>query len=182
MKKLSVLILLALCACTPKIHLYDEANATADMEVYAEQYSLNKAEWDAVFRFLADPATAKLPAGQYPITDSTFAKVQIDSTRTSMNYEDHHKKIDLFYIVEGSELINVCKPSSLAGLVDPYNPAKDVEHYSSSSDYKPVVLTPGKYVILFPSDAHQPMLAPDGLPAPIHKIVVKIPYVQAQAK
>ena len=166
---------LAICACTPKI--YDAANATLDKKVFAEQYKLNKAEWDAAFEFLQRPDLAELPAGQYEVYGRTYAKVQIDRTRESVNYELHHNVIDLFYIVEGEELVNYCKPEDLTELVSPYNEKKDVEYYKSASKQNSVVLTKGKYIVLFPSDGHQPMLPPDGNPAPIHKIVLKIPYV-----
>ena len=180
MKKLPFILLLMLCACAPKTYLWNEADATVDRAVYEEQYRLNKAEWDAAFAWLSNPESATLPAGQYEITDKTYAKVQIDSTRLRMNFEDHHKGIDLFYIVEGSELINVARPEKMTELVSPYNKAKDVEYYRSASEYETVVLTPGKYIILFPSDAHQPMLAPDGQPGPIHKLIVKLPFVQPE--
>ena len=175
-KYFSLLVILALGACTPKTYLWNADNATVDMDVYGQQYKLNKAEWDAAFKFLSDPETRNLPAGRYELTENTFANIQIDSTRTSMQWEDHHKRIDLFYIVEGRELVNVCKPEELRGCTRTYTDEKDVENYSSSTNPRPVVLTPGKFVILFPSDAHQPLLDPDGVPAPIKKIVVKIPY------
>ena len=180
MKRLPIFLLLALCACAPKSYLWHEADATVDRAVYDQQYKLNQAEWDAVFAWLDQPGTMTLPAGRYEITDQTYATVQIDSTRDVMNYEDHHKRIDLFYIVEGSELINVAKPEDMTDQVAPYNEARDAEYARSASAFTSVVLTPGQYIILFPSDAHQPMLAPDGVRAPIHKIVVKIPFVEEQ--
>ena len=81
MKKLPILLLLALCACAPKAktYLWNEADATVDRAVYDEQYKLNQAEWDAVFAWLAKPETKTLPAGRYEITDQTYATVQIDS-------------------------------------------------------------------------------------------------------
>lgn len=160
--------------------LYDAANATVDEAEFAIQYSLNKAEWDAVFAFLADPETKNLPAGRHDITENTFANVQIDRTKETSNWEDHHKKIDLFYIVEGSELINVATPADMQEITMPYNEGRDATYSKSAANSHPVVLTPGKYVILFPSNAHQPMLAPDGKPAPLHKITVKIPYVEVK--
>lgn len=177
MKRVTIILgaLLCLCACSPKI--YDAANATLDKKVFAEQYKLNKAEWDAAFQFLQRPDLAELKSGQYDVLGRTYAKVQIDRTKERSNYELHHNVIDLFYIVEGEELVNVCKPEDLTELVSPYNPQKDVEYYKSASKEKAVVLTKGKYVVLFPSDGHQPMLPPDGNPGPIHKIVLKIPYV-----
>lgn len=181
MKKLSFIaaLALALCACTPKYYLYDEENAIVDKDVYAEQYELNKAEWDAVFEWLAKPETKELPAGRYQVTEDTFATVQIGQTRPEAgNYEDHHKRIDLFYTVSGAEKILVSKPEDLVDLVNPYSDEKDVEHYRSSTNYHEEVVTPGKYIILFPSDAHAPMIDPEGVGAPIHKIVCKIPFVQ----
>lgn len=172
----AALLLVALCACTPKTYLWNEGHTTVDRAVYDEQYRLNQAEWDAAFAWLADPASATLPAGRYDITESTYAKVQIDSTRDVMNFEDHHKGIDVFYIVSGEELINVSRPEDMTDLVSAYNEAKDVEYYRSSSNCKPVVLGPGDMIILFPSDAHQPMLPPSGERAPIHKLIVKIPF------
>lgn len=177
MKKLIIILAaaLAVCACSPKI--YDAKNATYNKKIFAEQYKLNKAEWDAAFEFLQRPDLADLPAGQYEVLGRTYAKVQIDRTREKMNYEIHKKGIDLFLVVSGEELINVSKPEDLLDLVTPYNEAKDVVYYARSAKQKPVVLTKGKYIVLFPSDAHQPMLPPDGKPAPIHKVIIKLPYV-----
>ncbi len=179
-KVLSVtaLLLLALCACTPKTYLWNEARTTVDRSVYDGQYRINQAEWDAAFAWLSDPASAALPAGRYEITENTYAKVQIDSTRDVMNFEDHHKGIDVFYIVSGEELINVSRPEDMTDLVSAYNESKDVEYYRSSSKSTPVVLGPGDMIILFPSDAHQPMLPPSGERGPIQKLIVKIPFVQ----
>ncbi len=171
--------LLTLCSCSPRI--YDAANATFDKKLFAEQYKLNKAEWDAAFEFLQRPDLAELKAGQYEVLGRTYAKVQIDRTRDEahkMNYEVHRNGIDLFLILEGSELINVSRPENLVNLVSPYNEKKDVEYYAASADFRPVVLTKGKYVVLFPTDGHQPMLAPDGTPAAIHKVIIKLPYVR----
>ena len=176
------LLLLGLCACAPKsqVYLWNESATTVDRAVYDEQYRLNQAEWDAAFTWLSDPASRELPAGRYDITEQTYAKVQIDSTRNVINFEDHHKGIDVFYIVSGEELINVCAPEKMTDLVSPYNEAKDVEYYRSASESTPVVLHAGDMIILFPSDAHQPMLPPSGERGPIHKLIVKIPFVQPE--
>ncbi|MBQ9661466.1 MAG: YhcH/YjgK/YiaL family protein [Bacteroidales bacterium] len=179
-KPLSLFLLLALCACTPKTYLWNESATTVDRAVYDEQYRLNQAEWDAAFAWLSDPASRDLPAGRYDITEKTYAKVQIDSTRAVMNFEDHHKGIDVFYIVSGEELVNVSRPENMTDLVSAYNEAKDVEYYRSSSEFKSVVLKEGDMIILFPSDAHQPMLPPSGERGPIHKLIVKIPFVRAE--
>ena len=174
----ATILLLAFGACTPKTYLWNEARTPVDRAVYDGQYRINQAEWDAAFAWLADPASATLPAGRYEITENTYAKVQIDSTRDVMNFEDHHKGIDVFYIVSGEELINVSRPEDMTELVSAYDEAKDVEYYRSSSKSTPVVLGAGDMVILFPSDAHQPMLPPSGERGPIHKLIVKIPFVQ----
>ena len=171
--------LVALCSCSPKYYLYDSKNAIVDKEVYAEQYQLNKAEWDAVFAWLSKPETKALPAGKYQVTENTVATVQVDRTKPVAGiYEDHHKKIDLFYTVSGSEKVLVSKPEDLQELVNPYSDAKDVEHYKTSSKYHEEIVNPGQYIILFPSDAHSPMIDPEGKGAPIKKIVCKIPYIK----
>lgn len=184
MKRLILPALALLCAvaCAPKqkAYLWNAENAILNEEVYAQQYALNKAEWDAAFEFLADPKSAELPAGTYNLTDRTYAKVQIADTRTAQNFEAHRKGIDLFYIVEGEELVNTCDPSEMTEPVAEYNETKDVILFKSSSNPQRHVVTKGKYIVLFPCDAHQPMLAPDGVPAPIHKIVVKLPYTQPE--
>ena len=173
---LSLACALVLCACAPKSHLWNAENAVIDLEVFEQQYALNQAEWDAAFAFLEDPATFELPVGEYPITDKTYARVLQTDSRTAQNWEVHHHGIDLFYIVSGAELVNLADPATLTDLVSEYNEAKDVELYRNSTAPKAYVLTAGKYLVAFPSDAHQPMLAPDGVPAPMHKIVVKLPF------
>ncbi|MCR5277329.1 MAG: YhcH/YjgK/YiaL family protein [Bacteroidales bacterium] len=175
---LSLICALVLGGCAQKPTPWNAENAVIDLEVFEQQYALNQAEWDAAFAFLEDPATLELPAGQYPITEKTYAKVLFSDSRTSQNWEVHHHGIDLFYIVSGAELVNLADPATLTDMVSEYNEAKDVELYRNSTAPKAYVLTAGKYLVAFPSDAHQPMLAPDGVPAPMHKIVVKLPFAE----
>ena len=56
-------------------------------------------------------------------------------------------------------------------VVTEYNPEKDVAILGGKGDY--VTLSEGSYGIFFPEDAHQPKVAPDNIPGPVKKVVIK---------
>lgn len=89
-------------------------------------------------------------------------------------WENHPGTIDIQYMIEGIERIDV---APVEGLGEPslYKPESDTQKFSG--DFEPstqVILRAGDFVILMPGEAHRPKVAA-GEPALLKKLVVKVP-------
>lgn len=88
------------------------------------------------------------------------------------SFESHKKYIDIQMVVSGHEQIYVadsdmlfCKDDRLDG--------DDIAFYIDCGDYNVADLLPGDFVVLFPGEAHKPLVAP-GEPVETKKAVAKI--------
>lgn len=160
------------------------AETTDRAELY-RQYKLNGQEWRAALDFLKRKDLASLEPGKYQITPrGTYANVQPLSAlkdhktiKKGGRFENHHKYVDIQYVVEGRELILMTGVDSVSKRLTDFNPDKDVEFFESKA-YTPVVMCDTTFVIAFPGQPHLPSVCPDKNPAESKKIVIKIPYVK----
>ena len=83
--------------------------------------------------------------------------------------EAHKKNIDIHYVIEGSEKIGFANINKLMSYCD-YNEEDD--YMLLKGDKEKIVLNKGEFCILFPEDAHQPMMA--GSVEVVKKAVVKV--------
>jgi len=126
--------------------------------------------------FLKSADLATIPPGKHEIEgNALFALVQDNRTapKTECKAETHRKYIDIQYVQSGSEIIGY-------STFDPENPIledrldqNDVVFYKQVKDEIDLVLTPGRYVIFFPTDVHRPGCM-RGSPGLVRKIVMKI--------
>jgi len=86
--------------------------------------------------------------------------------------EAHRKYIDIQYCIEGAEYIAVA-PLDESTLKTPYDEAKDVAFYPAQKMMSLCAMTPGRFVLLFPSDEHFAKMAAE-MPVRIKKAVVKL--------
>ena len=86
-------------------------------------------------------------------------------------FEAHRTYIDVQFIVSGEEVIRVTDVSPLTETV-PYDAERDIAFYKQAPG-NDMHLRPGDFVILFPEDAHLPLI-PVGAPGPVRKVVVKV--------
>ena len=70
-------------------------------------------------------------------------------------FEAHRNYLDIQYIVSGSESFGYANVNTLTTATE-YNPEKDIEMLSG--DINPLVLKEGDFCIVFPEDAHIPVL------------------------
>ena len=56
----------------------------------------------------------------------------------------------------------------------PYDESKDAARYADCPGAD-LVIGSGYFLVVFPDDAHEPGLAPDGKCAPVKKVVMKVP-------
>ncbi len=105
--------------------------------------------------------------------DNVYATVSEYLTRNEADarYEAHRKYIDIQYVVSGTEIISVAPISQKTGILEPYDPTKDIE-FLTVSNGENLFAMPDRFFIFFPEDAHRPGLK-NQENSPVRKVVVK---------
>jgi YhcH/YjgK/YiaL family protein len=127
------------------------------------------------FRFLARPDLRTLETGRHDIQgNDIYALIQRSESRPieSAEFEAHRLYLDIQYLISGDEYIAVTPQQGLK-VSKPYDESKDIEFYLRPAKYEKIVMRPGRFVVLYPRDAHLPNCHPDR-PGPLHKVVVKV--------
>ncbi len=146
---------------------------------FYEQYSKNKAQWNAMFRWLAETDLLTIPKGKHPIGDTGLVASVEDSENGPLakrRSESHYHHVDFQYVVKGIERFGIIDHETSTPN-SKYRP--DVIHY----DYDVAKArfydsTPDKFFIFFPSDWHIAKVNNDGDDQTIRVIVVKLDYVE----
>ena len=86
--------------------------------------------------------------------------------------EAHRKYIDIQYCIAGAEYIAVA-PLDESTIKTPYDAEKDVAFYRAQKMMTLCAMTPGRFVLLFPTDEHFAKMAAEA-PCRIKKAVVKL--------
>ncbi len=120
--------------------------------------------------FLAKTDFSAMELGRYELNDHIFYLVQEYDTKPQPKIEAHEKRADIQLLLSGEEVIGV---TTLTGAHTPIDakPEKDVWYYDCA--VQPMTLTAGTFMVLYPSDIHQPGRAL-GEPVACRKIVAKI--------
>jgi YhcH/YjgK/YiaL family protein len=95
-------------------------------------------------------------------------------SREVCTWENHTKTIDIQYMIDGAECIDVTPAEKLG---DPvlYKSESDTQKFATSNHpSSQIVLQPGDFAIFMPGEAHRPKIAVSN-PAELRKLVVKIP-------
>ena len=111
----------------------------------------------AAFSYLESLA-ADSPDGRVEIDgDNVFCMVQAYETkpRDGARYEAHRDYADIQVLLDGSESV-LWAPQNELTVVQPYEP--DIEFYALDENPADIVLSPGRFVVLYPQDAHAPCL------------------------
>ncbi len=89
--------------------------------------------------------------------------------------EAHRKYIDIQLLLDGIEELDYIDVAGLS-VSEAYDNARDVMFFAPCDKVlNKVVLTKGKFVLLYPHEAHQPQMAYKNEPSKVKKVVVKIP-------
>ena len=143
------------------------------------QIRKNPEQWKKAVEFLCEKELLKIPEGRHEITeDGVYANVQEYYTKDSAPFENHHKYIDIQCVVSGEEEVFVSDLSECSDRLSDYDDTADIEFFKSSAQADKVRLNPEGYLVLFPGEAHQPCISPEGQRKHIRKIVVKLPFVE----
>ncbi len=141
-----------------------------------EQIEKNPRTWEVVACFLLEKDLDTLPLGRNEIGEGAFANVQEYETKLESKFELHRRYIDVQLLTRGEELVYVTPKEDAREPQGEFDEEADFILYASSTSVRKVRVSAESYLILYPSDAHQPCMAIDGTPMPVRKIVVKIPY------
>ena len=126
----------------------------------AERYYAINPYFPAVFEFLktmSDKSTEGMAADNYRVNFSgKFVGTQDKNPDgTEKSFEAHKKYIDIHYCISGSEGIGCADVSTLEPITE-YDEEND--YFLLSGEYQKVILREGDFCIVFPEDAHIPMM------------------------
>lgn len=108
---------------------------------------------------------------------SDWLTVEIKRVKTNepdaIEVESHRKHVDIQWVIEGEEAIDIASAASLYPRVD-YDEKKDVVLWHPKNPMTRVALHPGSYVVLYPEDAHRPCISLTGMPSEVRVAVAKV--------
>ena len=108
------------------------------------------------------------------LNEENFALEQIYNSkeRNECFFESHRQYIDVQFILEGEEIIEVCNIDDM--IIDmSYNKDMDLLKYQTTDKVSIIRLTKGDVAIFYPEDVHMPCIASNGNQKVI-KTVVKV--------
>ena len=143
-----------------------------NIDTYADQADLIFAAVDFVLNF-----DLSKPDGTYPIAgDDMFAIVQSVTTGDADEklFEAHQDHIDVQMILNGAERQDVVLlHGQKMSIAKEYDKENDAILFDPPEMFSSVMMTPGKFVVYAPSDAHRPCCQVTE-PKNIRKVCVKI--------
>jgi YhcH/YjgK/YiaL family protein len=150
-------------------------DASINKRELAVSYFKNKERWAKAFKFLKDNDLTKLELKRYDIDgNNLYATVSEYQSKNeeSARFEAHKKYIDIQYVIDGKEIMNVAPIGTVKEVLTPYDAMKDIEFITveKTVNYK---ANPSNFFIFFPSDAHRPGLK-DGANSHVRKMVIKL--------
>ena len=107
----------------------------------------------------------------------TYANVDeyITKEHSACKLEAHRKYVDIQLLLEGIEELDYIGLQGLE-IQQEYDVTRDVMFFQPTEKVlNKVVLDAGKFVLLYPHEAHQPQMAYKNTPSKVKKVVVKIP-------
>lgn len=116
-----------------------------------------------------------VPDGRYPLeSDGLYVVVMTyeTKTRSEMRLEAHRLYADIQVVLQGAERCEWCPAEDLT-VVETYDAARDVLFYADPPALDAFVLTPGRFAVFYPSDAHKPSCHLRGRTT-VRKAVVKV--------
>lgn len=111
----------------------------------------------------------ELGGGVFALEQAYLSKPDTPDAR----WESHRRYIDVQVVVAGEELMEVTGTAGLA-VAEDLTPGKDLIFYRPWGPGSRLRVAAGGVAVFFPDDAHRPSLA-FGSPAPVRKVVVKVP-------
>ena len=112
----------------------------------------------------------------------TYANVDEYTTKTLENckLEAHKKYIDIQILLDGVEELDYINVEGVK-VKEAYIPERDIMFFDTPEKVlNRIILGTGKFVLLYPHEAHQPQMAYKNIPSKVKKVVVKIPVCHSE--
>lgn len=144
------------------------------IENAAKYYAVHP-EWKAVFEVLASLSADSEEKRRDVDGDKAFVNLSsyVNKPVSECRFEAHAKYADIQYVVTGHEWIDVCPAEGLHA-TDDRLAADDIAFYEDPASFTRADLPEKTFVVLFPGEAHRPLVAPDGKGIQTKKAVAKI--------
>ena len=108
--------------------------------------------------------------GRYEVNDDLYFMLQSYETKPKNEFpESHRKYVDIQYVLSGTEVIGVGAIEEMEQL----DAIPERDFYSNRGPVDHITVSAGKFVVLWPQDAHAPGIAVFE-PEPVRKCVVKV--------
>lgn len=116
----------------------------------------------------------ELELGRHDVNEDFYYNLQSYESKAfeTTRYEAHRKYVDVQFIVEGMERIDIAPVSALE-VEEDYQEEREALFLKAPERAASIVLNAGGYVVLYPEDAHRPCIAA-GAPGSVKKIVGKV--------
>ena len=146
-----------------------------DRRSFALHYYDHKETWDKAFAFLKNTDLNALPVGRVDLGGQLYANVSEyePKDREGLPFEAHKGYIDIQYVVEGYEAIDIA-PLEKTTVTQPYNAEIDAL-FCTTSAFTELQAKPGRFFIFFPEEAHRPGMKDGDESISVRKVVVKVP-------
>jgi YhcH/YjgK/YiaL family protein len=139
-----------------------------------DRYRLLHPGFAAAFDFAASHDLAAMPPGRHLI-DGERLFVSIDHTdgrgRAGARLESHRRYIDIQLTIDGDEEIGWRARADCRAPSAPFDETRDIGFYDDAPDSW-LMVSPGRFAIFFPEDAHAPLAGAGLLKKAIFKIAV----------
>jgi biofilm protein TabA len=140
-----------------------------------QQYPYGDA-WNTAFAFL-QTLDADTEEGRHSLQgEDIYAMIESYETKSpeSARPEAHRRYVDIQMLLSGTECIKWWPTRDLT-VVQPFAPDGDIAFYEQPESLGiPLILTPGRFAVFFPEDAHMPGLRTSDSASPVKKVVIKI--------
>lgn len=145
-----------------------------DIYSHAETYASLHPLMEKALQFLTTLDPLSLPDGRIELSDdnSLYASVETYTTKPLDQgfMEAHRTHIDIQAVLSGEERIGWAALENQPE-ASPFDPSRDIGFYQGACEW--LTLKPGRFMILFPQDAHFPCRLIETA-KPVRKIVIKI--------
>ena len=134
-----------------------------------------KERFKEALNYLAETDLAAMEPGRYDINEDFYILRQSYESKPSeiCRFETHQKYVDIQWIIEGEEAIEVTDVASVE-VDEVYDPQKDAQFYKTPErPASHVVVKAGSYMTLFPEVVHRAGLA-EGKSVHVEKVVAKV--------
>ncbi|EHI73724.1 beta-galactosidase subunit beta [Streptococcus criceti] len=146
--------------------------------LYSNIKSFNLADYQVVgkvLQLLQERNFLQVEDGRIQVDEDIYLQVLSYQTQDVSNlpFERHHKRLDVHYVVEGSEYIYL---SSLTEIepATPYDIRRDIEFLEEPEHINKVKLKKGDFLIIGMDEPHKTNGWVDETPEFVKKVVVKV--------